>query len=263
MMYQYDNGSWSRCLSDYIQCKAIFTTFHSYVTNEFLSLHFQRLVCQSAEYLGIVFPVSFQEFCELLQYFSLDEQVIKVIFTAECQLYVQPREFIKNSSQYCLETVVDELRTVQATIKDVNRTYYLEQLERSRQKGYSDVIYINDKGIVLETTIATIFWSDGSNLYTPKSTLPILSGTYAKAVKQWCQYLDIPVIECAWSMIKMKQSARQIWVCNAVIGWQVVEKLDSDWVSRPTQWTQTITQKIEQQEWKKTNGKETNRCTGN
>lgn len=246
MLYHYQAHKWQPC-AQLPETAAIFTTFRSDAHN--LTRHWQRLCKQAYQCFGHETALTEAILADCRKNFALDRQVLKVIITAEDQWYLAVRPFEVRQAPLKLEGHCDLERSERARIKDANRQYYWQQLQQSRAQGFDDTIYFDQQGIVLETTIASLFWSDGQRLYKPASELPILAGTFAAQVTDWCQLWGIEIDEVTWTYPELKANARQIWCCNAVIGWQAVGQLDDDWFSQATPWTQALTQKITQQEW--------------
>lgn len=227
--------------------RAIFTTFRSDTSD--LTAHWQRLCNQSQSYFDQPVQLTLEQLYQCREQFSEMTCVLKLIVTITQQWYLAIRPLPTRKSHLHLESIYDIQRNEQARIKDAQRSYYLEQLESSRIRGYDDALYVNHQGIVLETTIASLFWSDGTKLYTPAAALPILQGTFATQVGEWCQMWGVELEEAKWTIEQIKKQAVQIWCCNAVSGWQTIQQLDEDWTSRPSAWTQALSEKITQQEW--------------
>lgn len=246
MLYHYQANSW-QVSHHFPKEQAVFTTFRSDTKN--LDRHWQRLCSQTEQQFSQRTQLSLQQLQQFQRQFATEIQVVKFIITKTQQWYIALRQLPKKKPALKLQGVYDWQRNEQARIKDAQRHYYLEQLQISREQGFDDALYYDSQDIVLETTIASLFWSDGNQLYMPMQMLPILPGTFASQVIDWCREWEIEVHQVTWTYAELKKQARQIWCCNAVSGWQVIAQLDDDWQSQPTAWTIAITHKITQQEW--------------
>ncbi|MGL5382436.1 MAG: aminotransferase class IV [Culicoidibacterales bacterium] len=247
MFYHYNQARWQRIEQPKITEAAVFTTFRADTSN--LRLHLERLHQQTNQQFQRETKLTLSQLQQAQQCGNCGATIIKVIVTKSERWFVATRKQVRRVEPLHLESVQSLPRGEVAKIKDFHRHEYVQQLEISRGNGFDDALYyLKDKSI-LETTIANIFWSDGNNLYTPTLNLPILAGTFQQQVINYCQEVGITLIFGEWTVSELKQQAKQIWQCNAVVGWQVVGALDDDWQAQPTQWTKTITKKIKQQEW--------------
>lgn len=243
--YLYNNKQLQK-QAEVANADAIFTTFHSQVKQ--VTRHWERLVAQSQDYFGRKIELTLAELEWIQAQFSVRRQTLKVSIDVHGRCLVSVRAYQKQAEPLVLMSMRDSQRSDEARLKLTKRTYYLEQLDVARAKQFADVLYLDETGIVLETTITNVFWSDGVRLYTPTTELPILAGTYRGYVLDWCVAEGIEVVQGRWSLGEMQAQAVSIWLCNAVAGWQVVGQLD-DWYMDMNEWTLALTQKIKEQEW--------------
>jgi len=64
--------------------------------------------------------------------------------------------------------------------KTTNRDLYDSELKKAREKGYYDVLFLNNKGEITEGAISNIFLENEGKLYTPPISCGLLNGVYRR-----------------------------------------------------------------------------------
>ncbi|HLD88932.1 MAG TPA: aminotransferase class IV [Candidatus Nanoarchaeia archaeon] len=77
-----------------------------------------------------------------------------------------------------------------------NYVFQLMELEKAKDKGYGDIIFLNKNGFVAETYGANIFFVKDSKVLTPSSDMPeIINGITRNSVIQLLKHGGLEVIE--------------------------------------------------------------------
>ncbi|MBA3602162.1 MAG: aminotransferase class IV [Parachlamydiaceae bacterium] len=95
-------------------------------------------------------------------------------------------------------------------------------LEESHRAGCDDALMKCSEGFVTETAFANFFWRLGSDLFTPSSTLPLMSGLALTFIKMAAEDM-----RCNWHEVRVSAAQipneAQLFVCNSMTGIVPVE----------------------------------------
>ena len=90
-------------------------------------------------------------------------------------------------------------------------------LDEAISQGCDDALMINLEGFVTETAFANFFWRVGSDLFTPSSTLPLMSGLALTFIKKATESMG-----CNWHEVRVKPEQipmeAQLFICNSMTG---------------------------------------------
>lgn len=172
-------------------------------------MHWERLNT-GASFLGIPFDVSYEvwfgKLTECIETSELKQGGIKILLgsgpakrglenkTEHSYLSFHPFNYEKITTPLKLLTSSwrrDDKNPI-FSIKSIN---YLEGILAKRQAleaGYDDVLFLNQKDYVTETTIANIFLIINETIYTPSLSCGLLDGVIRKRVLQLCKTNGIP-----------------------------------------------------------------------
>ncbi|WP_456399756.1 aminotransferase class IV [Persephonella sp.] len=93
------------------------------------------------------------------------------------------------------------------------------------EKGYDDVVFLNENNEVTETSSANIFWIKGRFLYTPSVDCGLLPGVTRNVIINKAKEEGFTIVEGRFYLEDIKKSD-YIFVANALNGIIKVSKLD-------------------------------------
>ncbi|MGB9595811.1 MAG: aminodeoxychorismate synthase component I, partial [Candidatus Poribacteria bacterium] len=97
--------------------------------------------------------------------------------------------------------------------KTTNRDLYDSELKKAREKGYYEVLFLNNKGEVTEGAISNIFLENNGKLYTPPIDCGLLNGVY----RQFMLENGFPIVEKVLFEEDLFE-ADKIYLANSVRG---------------------------------------------
>lgn len=109
-------------------------------------------------------------------------------------------------------------------IKPVDYHQRIALKEGALNKGFDDVLTIDPQGIVLEASMANIFWIEGKTLYTPDRALPILSGIYLNHL------IKNGPFKCVEGKFTVSDICGSVYLCNALTHAQPVKSVAFEYV---------------------------------
>jgi para-aminobenzoate synthetase/4-amino-4-deoxychorismate lyase len=101
--------------------------------------------------------------------------------------------------------------------KTTNRALYDQAIQQAREKGFAEIIFLNEKGEVTEGATSNIFVRRNGRLLTPPVRCGLLNGIYRQRV------LEERTDACEQVLcVEDLREAEEIYICNSVRGWQPV-----------------------------------------
>jgi para-aminobenzoate synthetase / 4-amino-4-deoxychorismate lyase len=97
--------------------------------------------------------------------------------------------------------------------KTTRRTLYDHAAQVSRERGYVDAIFQNERGIVTEGAISNVVVKRGNGWLTPPIDAGVLPGVYRKALLK-----RMPEIQLVGFSVEELLGADEVWLTNAVRG---------------------------------------------
>lgn len=181
---------------------------------EYLSDHLERLQAHAAV-LG--FSVDIEPLRNIQSPFDVAK--VKIIALRDMEPLVQISEcpLPPESPRLCVypEPVLMPL----ARLKTIS---YLDRLWLKRfaeKRGFYDCITTDDKGYILETSRANIFWIEGDTLYYPDPELPYLFGIQLKNIIKEARMKT----KAVKAKIEDIPKNAAIYICNCLIGKQATK----------------------------------------
>lgn len=105
-------------------------------------------------------------------------------------------------------------------IKSINYAENIIEKKLAKKEGYDDVIYINEKGFITETTVANIFGIKNNKLYTSKISDGILDGTVREFIIK-----NYEVIEKSITLEELKDMD-EVFITNSLMGIMYVKSIE-------------------------------------
>lgn len=110
----------------------------------------------------------------------------------------------------------------------VKSTAYVRQLlilDEAKHRGFDDAIVLNERGEVVETGTANVFWVRDGELWTPALGTGCLAGITRSLVIEAASRLRIRIVESA-SNVHALHEASEVFLTNSTRGVQPVAELD-------------------------------------
>lgn len=102
-------------------------------------------------------------------------------------------------------------------LKSANALLYVLASMYKRDKGFGDVLILNDEGMIAEATSSNIFIVSNESLYTPPISQACVEGVMRAVVIGLAQDLFIPVHETTISPLDL-EDADEVFLTNAIQG---------------------------------------------
>lgn len=120
-------------------------------------------------------------------------------------------------------TISKVIRNSTSILTYIKSTCYYENiLEKSKalNKGFNDVLFLNEKGSITETSCANIFMVKDNKIYTPRIEDGLLSGI----IREWI-ISNFDVIEKKISIDDLINCS-EVFITNSLMGIMPVNKID-------------------------------------
>ena len=192
----------------------VFTTLRVYRGAVFqLDKHWERLI-RHAEIAEIPVPLNLAEarqtFAELVKANSLDNGRARVtVLKGEAGVW---RMGSPRHSDLLIFTSHEEPRSASpiaitispyrvlshGPLAGVKRTAMLENLlalEEARARGFAEAVMVNERGEIAGATAANIFWTEGSEIYTPSLGTGCVAGITRSLVHEIAERAHVHVVE--------------------------------------------------------------------
>jgi branched-subunit amino acid aminotransferase/4-amino-4-deoxychorismate lyase len=112
-----------------------------------------------------------------------------------------------------------------AGIKSVNYLEHILAWEEARGRDFDEAVTLNERGEVVSTTMANIFWVTDGKLHTPALTTGALAGTTRASVIELAGTLSIPLVEGVYELSDLGD-ADEIFLTSAGQGVGIVTTFD-------------------------------------
>jgi 4-amino-4-deoxychorismate lyase len=110
-------------------------------------------------------------------------------------------------------------------IKSVN---YLDRIlpwEESRARDFDEAVMLNERGEVVSTALANIFWVTNGTIHTPSLATGALAGTTRARVMELAAELSAPLVEGVYDLSDLGD-ANEIFLTSAGQGLSIVTTFD-------------------------------------
>lgn len=192
--------------------------------------HWARL-SSSATSLGLELPRKggvVAALRELVVSADLNEAILKLSLVWEGEgslLYVYSRPAMAALNERVLRLDASCPIFERSTLAGHKTQSYMENmylLQRARSQGYGDLIRVDSRGNLAETTTANLFFLKEGMLHTPSLDTGILPGVTRGVLLRSC---GLPIEEGLYAPEQLLQ-ADSVLVCNATSGIQSVDRIE-------------------------------------
>ena len=203
--------------------KGVFETILCIDKPIFLNEHIERLK-KSMEEIGLL-PLEYEMLREHLDKLDIKDKVLKITVTP-LNIIITQREIPYKEENYnrgMTLTVSKVRRNSTSRLCYVKSTCYIENLlekENAKKTGYDDVIFLNEKGYVTETSCANIFIVKNKEILTPKISDGLLDGIIRRKIVERCD-----VKEKCITMKDLNES-EEVIITNSIMGVMSIKKID-------------------------------------
>ncbi len=104
-----------------------------------------------------------------------------------------------------------------SSLKSTNALLYVLASIYKRDKGFGDVLILNDEGMIAEATSSNLFIVKSESLYTPSVSQACVEGVMRAVVIDLAKELSIPVHETHISPLDL-EDADEVFLTNAIQG---------------------------------------------
>jgi 4-amino-4-deoxychorismate lyase len=112
-----------------------------------------------------------------------------------------------------------------AGVKSINYLEHILAREEARARDFDEAVVMNERGEVVSTTMANIFWVIDGTIHTPALTTSALAGTTRARVIELAGKLSIPLVEGVYDLSDLGD-ADEIFLTSAGLGLGVVTTFD-------------------------------------
>ena len=110
-------------------------------------------------------------------------------------------------------------------IKSVNYLDHILAWEEARARDFDEAVMLNERGEIVSTTMANIFWVTDGTLHTPALTTGALAGTTRACIIELAGTLSIPLVEGVYELSDLGD-ADEIFLTSAGHGVGIVTTFD-------------------------------------
>jgi 4-amino-4-deoxychorismate lyase len=181
-----------------------------------LEKHIQR-INKGAEDLHINKKISIDEVVALIRDFNIENTAMKIVLTEE-NVVITTRQIPYTKEQYergFKITLSDVLRNSTSRLNFVKSVNYIENIlekEKAAQKGFNEVIFLNEKGKLTEGSCTNLFFIKDGEIFTPHLKCGLLDGI----VRQWI-IENFQVNQGEYDLENLYQ-ADEIFLTNSLMG---------------------------------------------
>ncbi len=190
---------------------------------EFIDLHMERLR-ESAAYFNFIFDQSkiVSEFNKLKDLPGSKKFRVRALLDRNGKISITYSE-IKDILNHDYNAIVSEKRTNSENIfyyhKTTKRELYNCELNKAREKGFYEVLFLNERGEITEGSITNIYVKGGNILYTPPLNCGLLNGTIRKHLIKTGKARERLIYP--EDLIK----ADKVYISNSIIGLKEVKSI--------------------------------------
>ena len=110
-------------------------------------------------------------------------------------------------------------------IKSVNYLDHILSWEEARKRDFDEAVTLNERGEVVSTTLANIFWVTDGTIHTPTLSTGALAGTTRARVIELASELSVPLVEGVYDLSDLGD-ADEIFLTSAGHGIGIVTTFD-------------------------------------
>ncbi len=112
-----------------------------------------------------------------------------------------------------------------AGIKSINYLEHILAWEEAHARDFDEAVSLNERGEIVSTTMANIFWVIDGTLHTPALTTGALAGTTRACIIELASALSIPLVEGVYELSDLGD-ADEIFLTSAGHGVGIVTTFD-------------------------------------
>ncbi|MCS7202379.1 MAG: aminotransferase class IV [Dictyoglomus sp.] len=191
----------------------------------FVYEHYRRMK-RAFHILSIPFELSYEDFEKALSQFvqniTSDFGAIR-IFLKDQYLYIEEREvkynreLFKRGLRVSISKSIKFSRNILNFIKTFNMGLNVIEEERAKKKGFDTALFLNERGLVTETSFGNIFFRKGRIIYTPHILSGVLPGIMRKEVIKISGKLGYEIKKIFLSLEDIKKM-EECFLTNSIAG---------------------------------------------
>ena len=104
-----------------------------------------------------------------------------------------------------------------AAIKTLAFADLLWMADYAVKQGYDDAIVCDPQGMILETSVANVFWRQGNNLFFPNLSLPLYPGITLQVILKIAEKMNLGIHPIKARLEEISTDA-QFYLCNSMKG---------------------------------------------
>ena len=112
-----------------------------------------------------------------------------------------------------------------AGIKSVNYLDHILPLEEARARDFDEAVMLNERGEVVSSAVANLFWVTDGTIHTPTLSTGALAGTTRACVMELAARLSVPLVEGVYDLSDLGD-ADEIFLTSAGQGVGIVTTFD-------------------------------------
>ena len=190
----------------------------------FLNEHLERLK-KSMEEIGLL-PLEEKILREYLDKLDIKYKGLKITVTP-LNIIITERNINYKEEDYnrgMTLTISKVRRNSTSRLCYIKSTCYIENLiekENAKKIGYDDVIFLNEKGNVTETSCANIFIVKNKEIFTPKTEDGLLAGIIRRKIIENCDVKEKSIT------IKDLKESEEVIITNSLMGVMFIKEIDN------------------------------------
>jgi 4-amino-4-deoxychorismate lyase len=110
-------------------------------------------------------------------------------------------------------------------VKSVNYLEHLIALEEARARDFHEAVMVNERGEVVSTATANIFWVKDGALHTPALSTGALAGVTRASILSLAEEIGVPLVEGVNELAQLGD-ADEIFLTSAGLGVSIVTTFD-------------------------------------
>ena len=189
----------------------------------FLDEHLNRLK-EDMKIIGLE-PLEEDKLIDFLKELNIKNKVLKILVTPK-NIVITERDNPYENYDYTKGMTLrisDVRRNSTSRLNKIKWNGYIENILEKKEaikEGYSDALFLNEKGFVTETSCANIFFIKDGEIVTPKVEDGLLGGI----IRKWVIH-NFNVVEKSVTLDEIYNSD-EIFITNSLIGIMKVTKIN-------------------------------------
>jgi branched-subunit amino acid aminotransferase/4-amino-4-deoxychorismate lyase len=112
-----------------------------------------------------------------------------------------------------------------AGIKQTSMLENLFALEEARGRGFADSVMLNERGEVVATTAANLFWVQGDEVFTPSLATGCVAGVTRRIVQEIAARWQLHLVEGSFTIQRL-HDAREVFLTSSALEIAIVSSFD-------------------------------------